>query len=84
MNSNKLINKGKDFFTKGEVRSVKAKINILYMLFIKGANILMGFFLVPMTLNYVDSEKYGIWMAISSMVCWISFFDIGITFNMMI
>ena len=37
MNSNKLINKGKDFFTKGEVRSVKAKINILYMLFIKGA-----------------------------------------------
>lgn len=78
MNSNKLINKGKDFFTKGEVRSVKAKINILYMLFIKGANILMGFFLVPMTLNYVDSEKYGIWMAISSMVCWISFFDIGI------
>ena len=49
------------------------------MLFIKGGNILIGLLLVPLTLNYVDNEIYGIWIALSSMVAWISFFDIGIS-----
>lgn len=48
------------------------------MLLIKGGNILTGFLLVPMTLGYVDSGTYGLWIALSSMVTWISFFDIGI------
>lgn len=66
------------YYNQGAERSVKAKRNILYMLFIKGANILIGFLLVPITLNYVDSETYGIWMTLSTMIAWISFFDIGI------
>lgn len=45
---------------------------------IKGGNILTGLLLVPMTLGYVDSGTYGLWIALSSMVAWISFFDIGI------
>lgn len=48
------------------------------MLFIKGGSILVGLLLVPLTLEYVDSESYGIWLTLSSMVAWISFFDIGI------
>lgn len=48
------------------------------MLLIKGGNILTGFLLVPMTLEYVDNETYGLWIALSSMVAWTSFFDIGI------
>lgn len=61
------------FFTKGKSRTVKAKKNILGMLFIKGGNILVGLLLVPMTLGYVDSEQYGLWMTLSSMVAWMSF-----------
>lgn len=38
----------------------------------------MGLILLPMTLEYVDSETYGVWLTISSMVSWISFFDIGL------
>lgn len=72
------INKIKLFFKKGNERSLKAKKNILYMLFIKGGNILIGLLLIPMTLGYVDSETYGLWIALSSMIAWISFFDIGI------
>lgn len=67
------------FFTTGNERSLKAKKNIFYMLFIKGGSILIGLLLVPITINYVDSERYGIWMALSSMVAWISFFDIGLS-----
>ncbi len=66
------------YFYKGSERSIKAKKNILAMLFIKGGSIILNFLLVPLTLNYVNSGTYGIWLTISSMVAWLSFFDIGI------
>ena len=73
-----MFDKVSGFISKGSARSVKAKKNILWMLFIKGSNILIGLLLVPLTLGYVDSETYGLWMALSSMVAWIHFFDVGI------
>lgn len=48
------------------------------MLFLRGGNILIGLLLVPMTINYVDSTNYGIWLTLSSMVGWMSFFNIGL------
>lgn len=59
-------------------RTLRAFSNIFAMLFLKGGNIIIGLLLVPMTINYVDAETYGIWLTISSMVAWVSFFDIGI------
>ena len=73
-----LLSKFKNFITLGSDRSVKAKKNILAMLFLKGGSILIGLMLVPMTINYVDSENYGIWLTLSSMVSWMSFFNIGL------
>nr|WP_251740808.1 MATE family efflux transporter [Gramella sp. AN32] len=32
-----------------------------------------------MTINYVNADRYGIWLTISSIVAWFSFFDIGLT-----
>lgn len=75
---NNISNLWNRIYSQGTERSLKAKRNILYMLLIKGGNILIGFLLVPITLNYVDSETYGIWMTLSTMIAWISFFDIGI------
>lgn len=69
------------FFSKiksNNERTLKAQKNILGMLVMKGGNILIGLLLVPLTINYVNSETYGVWLAISSMVTWISFLDIGI------
>lgn len=68
----------KVFFTKGDERSVKSKLNIVSMLFIKSGSILISVLLLPLTLGYVDSETYGVWLTISSMVSWISFFDVGL------
>ena len=68
----------KKFFTNGSERSIKSKLNIISMFFIKGGSILIGLSLLPLTLDYVDSETYGVWLAISSMVAWISFFDVGL------
>jgi len=65
--------------SKGQERSVKAKKNILISLFVKGGSILISFILVPLTINYINPERYGIWLTLSSIVAWFSFFDIGIT-----
>lgn len=73
-----LEKKLKSLFLDGSERSVKAKKNIAAMILIKGGSVLIGFLLVPLTLHYVSSETYGVWLAVSSMVAWFSFFDIGI------
>ena len=35
-------------------------------------------FLVPLTINYINPLQYGIWITISSIITWMSFFDIGL------
>ena len=68
-----------DFFSKGHKRSIEAKRNILASFVIKGCSIAISLILVPLALNYVNSSQYGIWLTLSSMVAWMSFFDIGFT-----
>ena len=63
--------------TKGHERSVKAKKNILASFIIKGLSIAISLVLVPLTITYVNESRYGIWLTLSSMVSWFSFFDIG-------
>lgn len=75
---NKIFRPVRDFFSDGSVRTQKIKRNVLGMLFMRGGNIIIGLLLVPITLSYVDDSTYGIWLALSSMIVWISFFDIGV------
>lgn len=67
------------FFTQGHERSVKAKQNILSSFFIQGISIGISLIMLPVTLNYVNASQYGIWLTLSSIVTWFSFFDIGLT-----
>lgn len=71
-----------DIFKKhlsGEGRSAVVKRNILGSILIKGLSILVSLILVPMTLGYLSSELYGVWLTLSSIVVWLGFFDIGFT-----
>ncbi|SKB62046.1 Na+-driven multidrug efflux pump [Salegentibacter holothuriorum] len=67
------------FLNKGHERSIKAKKNIITSIGLKGGSIAISLLLVPLTINYVNPERYGIWLTISSIVAWFSFFDIGLT-----
>ena len=67
------------FMVQGHARSVKAKKNIVTSVLIKGGSIGISLLLVPLTINYVSAERYGIWLTISSIVAWFSFFDVGLT-----
>ena len=69
-------------FFSGNQRSVTVKKNIIGSLCIKGCSIVISLMLVPMTLGYVSSELYGIWLTLSSIMVWLGFFDIGFTLGL--
>src|SRR5690606_7162947 len=63
----------------GQERSIKAKKNIAISLAIKGVSICISFIMVPLTIDYINPSRYGIWLTLSSIVGWFSFFDVGLT-----
>ncbi len=67
----------KSLIAKGSDRSVKIKKNILISLIIQGCSIVIGFLQLPLTLHYMEPTHYGIWLTISSIMTWFTFFDIG-------
>ena len=68
-----------NLISTGHSRSVKAKKNIVATALYKGISIAISLFLVPLTINYLNPSRYGIWITIMSIVGWFSFFDIGLT-----
>ena len=68
-----------NFFNKGNRRTVNAKKNIIASLLLKGGSILISLQMVPATIHYVNPTQYGIWLTLSSLVAWFTFFDIGMT-----
>ncbi len=67
-----------NFFTKGHARSLKLKKNIVASFLIRGTNIAIGLALVPITIDYLNPTRYGIWITLSSIIGWFGFFDIGL------
>jgi O-antigen/teichoic acid export membrane protein len=65
------------YFNRGHARSIQAKINIAGMFGLKGLSILLSLVIVPLTINYVSPYQYGLWLTLSSVIGWLSFFDIG-------
>ena len=73
-----ILRKLNRILSKDDARTVRAKKNILASFLLKGGNILIGFYLVPLSLGYLDLTTYGIWLTLYSIISWFSFFDIGL------
>lgn len=52
--------------------------NILYSSILKIISLSTSLLIVPITINYLNNEVYGIWMTITSILFWINTFDIGL------
>lgn len=52
--------------------------HVLLSAIYKGGHIVSTFLLVPLTINFLDTENYGVWLTLSSFIAWFSFFDIGL------
>ena len=53
-------------------------LNILFSGFLKIVGLLTSLVIVPITINYLNNEVCGIWMTITSILYWITTFDIGL------
>jgi O-antigen/teichoic acid export membrane protein len=72
------IRKIQSFLLSGDERTKKAKINIFFSFLFKVGSIISVFLLVPMTIKYLNVLEYGLWITITSLVSWLSLFDIGL------
>jgi O-antigen/teichoic acid export membrane protein len=70
--------KVKLLFGTDDKRNKMLRKNILFSAFIKVVGLSTSMLIVPITLHYLESEQYGIWMTISSVLYWFSFFDVGL------
>ena len=69
-------------FLSGSNRTATVKRNAIGSILIKGWSILISLILVPMTMDYLSPELYGIWLTISSVIVWLNFFDVGFTLGL--
>jgi len=67
----------KSYINNGHLRSVNAKKNIIASFAIRGGSIAISIILLPITLHYINATEYGIWLTLTSIIGWFSFFDIG-------
>ncbi len=44
----------------------------------KIGSVLFGLILIPLTLKYLNSEEFGIWLTLSGVLSWFSFLDMGL------
>ncbi|MDK2788039.1 MAG: hypothetical protein PWP07_1264 [Epulopiscium sp.] len=71
----------KDYIVKYKNSHERTRLlvkNVISGFFIKGGSIICSFLLVPLTIDFVDVKTYGIWLTLSSIIGWASFFDVGL------
>ena len=66
----------KKFGSENE-RTAIIKRNILGSGLLRVVNIAISLIVVPLTLNYLTVIGYGIWLTVSSIIGWLSYFDLG-------
>lgn len=72
-----MIYKIKEMLLSGSDRTILLKKNILASFLLKIVSILISLMVVPATINYINTERYGIWLTLSSIIAWLSYFDFG-------
>lgn len=64
-------------FKKGDGLTAKASRQVVYSAISQGTSIIISLLYVPLLLKYLTQERYGIWLTLTSIIGWFSFFDIG-------
>lgn len=72
-----MINKIKNKILSGSERTVLIKKNILASSLLKVISIIISLLVVSATINYVNAERYGLWLTLSSIIALLSYFDFG-------
>ncbi len=65
-------------FPKGHERTVKAKKQIILGFLTKGAIIFIKIMFIPLMLSILSELEYGVWLTLTSVLSWFTFFDLGL------
>ncbi len=65
-------------FIIGDKRSINLKLNVVYSFFLQFVSIATSLALVPLTIDLVSPEGYGLWLTVTSIVGWFTLFDLGL------
>jgi O-antigen/teichoic acid export membrane protein len=63
---------------RSQERYRRAALTTLVMISARVSNILTGLLTVPITLTYLGEDLFGVWMVLTSVVAFLSFYDFGI------
>ena len=63
----------------GDERNKKVLLNVFSSIFVKALSIVTSLLLIPISLEYVDKEVYGLWLTIVSVLSFMALFDFGLT-----
>lgn len=66
-------------YTNSNKRTQDIVKNVGASLLAKFASVLASLLIVPMTISYINPVQYGIWLTLSSIIGWCSFFDLGLS-----
>lgn len=73
-----MANSKKNSDIDGGSRSKNVKTNISISFILKIISTGISFMVIPMTINYLNTEQYGVWMTLLAIISWMSFFDMGL------
>lgn len=67
-----------DRISNSSGRSKEAVKGVVLSVVAKMIYIISSFLIVPLTIDYVNPTQYGIWLTMSSIISWITLFDMGL------
>lgn len=67
------------FLDRQDEITLKAYKNIVLSFTFKGLGIAVSLLIVPLTLGYLSATDYGIWLTLSALLHWVTFFDFGLS-----
>jgi len=73
-----VLTKWKERFNSQDDRTKNVAKNAVVSLLVRTSNIIVQLLVVPLTINYLSAEKYGVWLSLSAVIGWVSFFNLGL------
>ncbi|TDT46718.1 O-antigen/teichoic acid export membrane protein [Maribacter spongiicola] len=64
-------------YFQGNSRTNLLVKNVFSSLILRGLGTAINFLFVPLVINFVNAERYGIWLTLSSVLTWFTLLDIG-------
>ncbi|MCS0589413.1 lipopolysaccharide biosynthesis protein [Massilia norwichensis] len=59
-------------------RTQQVRVQVIYTFLIKVISVVLGLLLVPLLIDTLSPQRYAVWLTLSSIFTWFSFFDLGL------